>query len=158
MKINEWVGSPDKVWTLCYRRSTHGAAASTFHSLCNFKGPTVTVANLNTGRKIGGYAPISWQSANTYTGNSSAFLFSLTNNFRHSCGGQSGCAYFLYDGSNYGPTWGGGHDWYVASDMTTGYCNLGHYYACRVGSGATCHNDFCGAYNGWAITELEVWY
>jgi len=43
--------------------------------------------------------------------------------------------------------------------MTTGYCNLGHDYACQVGSygSSSCQNDFCGSYSSWTIQELEVW-
>lgn len=157
-QINSWIGF-NKNWTLCYRRTTHGAGASTFHNLCNNKGPTVTVATLNTGVKIGGYAAVSWTSSGTYIGNSNGFLFSLTNNFKHTCGGAGGCNYYQYDGASYGPTFGGGHDWY--NDTTSGYCNIGFSYACRVGTygSAQCRNDFCGNNsNSWTITEMEVWY
>ena len=46
--------------------------------------------------------------------------------------------------------------------MTGGYCNLGHDYACQVGSyqggsNSACSNDFCGSYSSWSIQELEVW-
>ena len=49
--------------------------------------------------------------------------------------------------------------------MTTGYCNLGHDYTCRVGTdngysgygSAACRDDFCGNYDSWKIKELEVW-
>ena len=66
---------------------------------------------------------------------------------------------------------GGGHDWYIASDMTSGYVNLGHDYTCRLddysstrgGYGSnTCRADFSGGgnngYNGWSIVDIEVWY
>ena len=58
--IDTWVGSNGKTWTLCYRKTTDGASATTFHTKCNGKGPTITVMQLSTGKKIGGYGPQSW--------------------------------------------------------------------------------------------------
>ncbi|MBI4705887.1 MAG: TLD domain-containing protein, partial [Deltaproteobacteria bacterium] len=164
-QINAWIGSPSQAWTLCYRRSTHGASAATFHNNCNNKGVSVSVAQLNSGRKIGGYASAAWTTANNYKGDTSSFLFSLTYGYKHACGGSgSGCScgacpYYMYDYVTYGPTFGGGHDWNVANDMTTGYCNIGHTYNCRTGSYGTaqCRDDFCGSYSSWNVTELEVW-
>ncbi|MBI4702769.1 MAG: TLD domain-containing protein, partial [Deltaproteobacteria bacterium] len=163
-QINSWIGSPSQMWTLCYRRTLHGANSVTFHNNCNGKGPSVVVASLNTGRKIGAYVTQSWSNCSCYVDDNNAFLFSLTNGFKHTCGGNicgscGGCPYEMYCNSSYGPTFGAGHDWYITSDMTTGYCNLGYTYNCRVSSygNAACQNDFCGSYNGWNITELEVW-
>ncbi len=175
-RINTWIGNPDTVWTLCYRRSTHGASASTFHSKCNKKGDTVTIAKLDNGRLIGGYAGCAWQSKNNYGYScSGSFLFNLTNghayhkkNYHNGNSNSFSHNYWIYDHSNYGPTWGGGHDWYVSKNMTTGYCNLGHTYGCRQIKSSTngysgykdgaCHKEWCGSYSSWKITELEVWY
>jgi hypothetical protein len=171
--INGWVGNPFKSWKLCYRRSVDGANSNTFHSKCNGKGDTVTVATLDNGKVIGGYAGCSWYSKNDYSYQcAGSFVFSLTNGHKYNKRfyhmGNSGSfsyLYWIYDHSSYGPTFGGGHDWHVASDMTTGSCNLGHDYTCRVGTdnayggygGTECRNDFCGSYSSWKITELEVW-
>ncbi len=93
-------------------------------------------------------------------GNSSSFLFSLTDNYQvQHCTGQHGCGTPQYNVNHYGPTFGGGHDWHVAGGMNGGYCNLGHDYACQVGSygSSTCRNDFCGNYESWTINDIEVW-
>ena len=46
-------------WKRCWRASLDGWAASTFHSLCDDKGPTVTIVRV--GQYIfGGYTSISW--------------------------------------------------------------------------------------------------
>ena len=177
--INHWIGTPYKTWNLCYRKSTHGASSTTFHKLCNNRGETVTVATLNTGAKVGGYAPCSWRSAANYNYNcGGAFLFSLTKmhkydkHYYHDANSNSfSYQYYVYDNQSYGPTWGGGHDWYIASNMTSGYVNLGHDYTCRLddysstrgGYGSnTCRADFTGGgnngYNGWSIVDIEVWY
>ena len=45
----------------CWHAKTDGSAASTFHSNCDGKGPTVTI--IQSGDYIfGGYTDVSWQS------------------------------------------------------------------------------------------------
>ncbi len=155
-QINSWIGTPSQSWVRCYHRGTHGAATTTFHANCDGRGPSVTVVSLSTGRLIGGYASASWNSASSYFGTSSSFLFSLTNSFKHSYLQYS---YYMYGNSSYGPTWGGGHDFHTGSGTIGSgtYCNLGHTYACRVGTYAstTCRDDFCGTYAP-TINDLEV--
>ena len=51
--------SVNSLWKRCWRASVDGWAASTFHSRCDSKGPTVTI--IRVGRYIfGGYTSISW--------------------------------------------------------------------------------------------------
>ncbi|MSQ83610.1 MAG: hypothetical protein EXR77_12100, partial [Myxococcales bacterium] len=172
--LNGWVGNPLKVWKLCYKRGVDANDSATFHTKCNGKGDTVSVAKLDNGRIIGGYAGCSWYSKNDYRYTcGGSFVFSLTlghkfnKKFYHIDNGNNfSYLYWTYDHVNHGPTFGGGHDLYIASNMTTGYCNLGHDYTCRVGTSNSysgyndtpCRNDFCGSYDAWKITDLEVWY
>ena len=46
-------------WTLCYRASSHGWAASTFHSRCDGKPHTVTIIRKGS-FVFGGYTDIAW--------------------------------------------------------------------------------------------------
>lgn len=46
-------------WKLCYRASSHGWAASTFHSRCDGKVNTITVIR-KTPYVFGGYTDVSW--------------------------------------------------------------------------------------------------
>ena len=51
--------SVKSAWKRCWRASVDGWAASTFHSRCDGKGPTVTI--IRVGRYIfGGYTSIPW--------------------------------------------------------------------------------------------------
>merc|ERR1712083_144417 len=153
-QINSWMpANGSKNWTLCYSKNIHGGNASTFHSNCDDRGHSVVLIRLSTGKKIGGYAHNGWISSNNWIGESNCFLFSLTNNFKHDS--RNGVDN-LYDGSNYGPTFGGGHDLYINDSLNGGYCNPGHTYECRVGSGSDCRNDFCGNYDDWTVQSLEV--
>ena len=61
--LNIWlqpvVQSKTSLWKRCWRASVDGWAASTFHSGCDNKGPTVTI--IKVGQYIfGGYANVSW--------------------------------------------------------------------------------------------------
>ena len=52
---------PEKEWEMCYRGSEHNFRASAFHSLCNYKGPTVTIVRVNQS-VFGGYTDKNWTS------------------------------------------------------------------------------------------------
>jgi len=47
------------IWKLCYRASSHGWAASTFHSRCDGKPHTVTIIRKKH-YVFGGYTDIAW--------------------------------------------------------------------------------------------------
>ena len=49
----------------CWRAKTDGWAASTFHSNCDGKGPTVTIIQVGS-YIFGGYTDVSWSSSNYY--------------------------------------------------------------------------------------------
>ncbi|MBI2391143.1 MAG: TLD domain-containing protein [Deltaproteobacteria bacterium] len=162
-KINAWIGTPAQIWTRCYSKIANGASASTFHSLCDGKGATVSVARLNSSgtiRVMGGYNTSSWSTVSGYGGSTANFLFSLTNDFKHTYPGSYTGAYYSRNYSTYGPTFGGGYDWQVNSTISGGYCNLGYTYQCRTGAygSLTCQADLCGSYSSWTIEDLEVWY
>ena len=47
-------------WKRCWRASVDGWAASTFHSGCDNKGPTVTITRVGGKYIFGGYTSLSW--------------------------------------------------------------------------------------------------
>ena len=53
---------PGKTWRRCYRGSEHSFSATSFHSNCDNKGPTVTLVRVNE-NVFGGYADKSWTSS-----------------------------------------------------------------------------------------------
>ena len=61
--LSNWLAPVAKgvysLWKRCWRASVDGWAASTFHSRCDGKGPTVTI--IRVGKYIfGGYTSVSW--------------------------------------------------------------------------------------------------
>ncbi|XP_078344750.1 uncharacterized protein LOC144630294 [Oculina patagonica] len=80
-KLMEWLfesGFGDKYWVPCYRGAVDGWSKGTFHSRCDYKGPTITL-----GRKdsylFGGFSDNSWKPYGEAKGipSSNAFLFTL---------------------------------------------------------------------------------
>jgi hypothetical protein len=164
-RINGWAGLPsDKAWTLCYK-GTHDnaslffnmAGAPTFHSRCDNRGRTFFVAKSTTGNVFGGFASVPWGSPTcTYKKDAAAFLFSLTNDFRHDQIAAT-ASYALYDCPTYGPAFGGGND-FTTNAKDTASTRLGYTYVCRVGTygSAQCLNDYAAA-SSLTLVELEVY-
>jgi hypothetical protein len=167
-QINAWAGltAAPPNWKLCYKGTRDlsisgfmqdGAAA--FHAGCNNKGKTFFVAKANTGHVFGGFTSRPWTGACQFRSDATAFLFSLTNNFKYVQGGgvEKSGAYSIYDCYSYGPTFGGGHDFYT--DLrSSSYASVGYSYTCRVGASYSeeCQIDFAGARTPILI-ELEVY-
>ncbi|CAH3166210.1 unnamed protein product, partial [Porites lobata] len=166
--LRDWLApvakSVNSLWKRCWRASVDGWAASTFHSVCNGKGPTVTI--IRVGRYIfGGYTSKSWASGSgRYQYDSKAFLFSLVN--------KPGWApvklshyrkYSTFFRSSYGPRFGGGHDIHIsnyASSNSNSYSNLGWTYSPPSGYSVTstfARTFLAGTYR-FTADEVETFY
>ncbi|XP_078382161.1 uncharacterized protein LOC144664812 [Oculina patagonica] len=160
-------------WRLCWRASQDGWAAETFHDYCDGRGPTVTI--IRVGKYIfGGYTGISWASSNDcqYSYDSAAFLFSLVNkpgwqslklDQTENVNYQSYREYSIYSCSSYGPTFGGGHDIYIASyasTSTSSYSNLGYTYSAPSGYSyiSSFARSFLAGTFSFQPDEVEVFY
>jgi hypothetical protein len=157
--IEQWAGRAAR-WKLCYKQSRDGVglinatAAAMFHGQCDAaSGAKFFVAKAASGQVFGGYTSVGWGGACGHRTDASAFMFSLTNAFRHDLLGPAAAVYAC---PTHGPTMGSAHDFFT--NLTNAYCNPGTTYACRVGArGSTeCRNDLCGGYQP-PIVELEVY-
>ena len=121
-KLFEWTGG--KNMELLYRGTRDGMSAEEFHKRCNYKGPTISLFKNERGYIFGGYAAIDWKSSNCYRKSSDNFIFTLTNmyNIEPTKFPEKGCG--IYDGSSYGPTFGG-HDIYIG--FSSNYAGFVHY-------------------------------
>jgi hypothetical protein len=104
-----------KGWKMIYKGSKDGFQANKFRNMCSGQGPTVTVIKSTNGNIFGGYNANNWASTGSYVYNGKCFLFSFINETKQpvqitNTGPHHSNAYSTYDGSNYGPTFGGGHD------------------------------------------------
>jgi hypothetical protein len=161
--------------TLLYRRSVNGASASAFHALCDNQGPTIVVCKTAYGTVFGGYNPNSWNgNLGNYLAGSTAFLFNLTTakkattvgGYYSTQQGDNSNQYSTYNYNNYGPTFGGGHDWQIDGSMNAGYINTGFSYTALDGSGwgttsaaaALAGPGLNGtSYSAGFLTEVEVY-
>ena len=88
---------------------------NTFHKLCDSKGPTITIATLKDNKFIGAFSPISWgEVENQYISNPNTFLFDSDKKYTTSESAWGPNNYAIYQYSKYGPTFGGGHDFYLS--------------------------------------------
>ncbi|CAG8500296.1 1499_t:CDS:2 [Ambispora leptoticha] len=106
---------------LLFHASKDGFSSNTFHQKCDNKGATVVFAKLNSNEMIfGGYNPNSWKSDMNYQSCTTTFLFSFQNS-QNIASAQIGrvkqnqCATYNY--SSYGPTFGGGHDFFINGNV-----------------------------------------
>lgn len=154
-------------WLKCWHAGTQGFAAKTFHTNCDGKGPTVTIVRVGN-FIFGGYTDQPWRSGvSQYVTSTRSFLFSLFNVrgfapvkmtvFQHSKNA-------VYERSDYGPTFGGGHDLHIrdqANQHTGSYTNLGHTYNPPSGTiygKNTAQTFLAGNYNSFLVSDIEVFY
>jgi hypothetical protein len=168
-KVNGWANLPaGHAWTLCYKATRDNVnpgfiaygnyGAIQFHAKCDDRGATFFVAKTAEGLLFGGYTAVARTASSGYCdwrSDAQAFLFSLTNNFKHAMAGDPG--YAIYDCTTDGPTFGAGNDF--STNLTTeAFVNFGFTYACRVGDSFSdeCINDFAGGRYP-SMIELEVY-
>jgi hypothetical protein len=134
-QLEGWLGEGSLTLTNIFSKTAgDGLIALDFHTAANGVGRTFSVievlaANGFAHQIIGGYNPQSWDSSDSYHNTAldadrTAFLFNLTNDFKldqklENAGGAG--LYQTYNTDTYGPTFGGGHDLYVANDLESGY-------------------------------------
>ena len=150
---------------LLYRATRDGFSAEAFHSKCDGVANTITIIKNNFNYVFGGYASEPWNSSGSYIYDRNAFLFSLRKygisqkNDKFLVGS---IGYALYGHSNYGPTFGAGHDLHICdhSNVTIGnHSNFGHSYILPAGLiyGRTARDRLAGNYNQWKTVEIEVY-
>ena len=152
----------NKTWSLIFQASTDGFSTYSFHSKCDGFLGTLTVVKSSNNYIFGGYTEADWSGYNKYKFDTNAFLFSLVNSYNTSVKMNIiKTQYAIYASSNYGPTFGEGHDLYVGSDGTQGYSNLGYSYQLPsfLANGyysQQAHSFLAGSYN-FQLVEVEVY-
>lgn len=101
--------SPEQEFSLLYRASEHGFAASAFHSNCDNKTRTLTIVKSIDGYIFGGYTNAEWDSYSRYKMDYNSFLFSLVNKYNEPSKLRVKTNYemfSIYGDGQYGPTFG----------------------------------------------------
>lgn len=163
IKLNEFYGKAYQRWDLIYKGSRDGFDAQAFHAHCDNQGPTMTIIQTNNNYLFGGYTAVPWTSSQdgSYQKDTTAslsFLFTLTN--PHDI---SPTKYFIrsdriqnavYHKIDFGPTFGSGHDIYVANNCNSNSSSINFPYT---------YTDTTGKDNGtftgsryFTIYDIEV--
>ena len=99
--IKNWINPDKKIeGELLYRLSRDGDQISTFHSLCDNKGPTLTLFETKEGNKGGIYTPLSWDSNSNWKNDMETFIFNLNKNQKYK---KLQNDYSIYCAQSYGP-------------------------------------------------------
>ena len=129
-KILEWTGY--KNIELLYRGTRDGESSNNFHSKCDKQGPTVTLCQSDKGYIFGGFCSIPWIGSGDYKSAPNSFLFTLSNIYgigptkfplKNINDGKS-----IWDGYQYGPIFGGGHDLYILNNYFSNYVSCSFPY------------------------------
>ena len=120
----------DKV-TRLYRATDPdvGFTAAKFHSLCDGKGPTLTLIQTTLGHIFGGFTTVSWELNSGYKNDTQSFIFSVDKQTKYPI--FQNYVYAINCNSSYGPTFGGGHDIHVSDNSNannSSYVNSPHTY------------------------------
>ena len=157
------LNSPKKIERI-FKASEHNFGCAAFHKKCDNKSDTLVLVRTEFSRTIGGYTHYPWDQRNSYLSdaNMRTFLFSLDLKEKYIPIDESN---LIHGYSGYGPTFGDGHDLYLADSCnsnTSSYTNFPHRYN-RAGENGIINNqesytNFAGATNGknFRVLEYEV--
>jgi len=99
--IKNWINSKENMnIELLYRLSDNGEIFSTFHELCDNKGPNLILFHIKDGDKIGLFTPLSWDSNSEGKNDLGTFLFNLSKNKKYKKIKKEHSIYCYY---NHGP-------------------------------------------------------
>ena len=116
-----------KEYRLLFKGKRDGFGSKDFHSKCDNKSYTVSFVKSKEGRRFGGFTDVEWDQSYNYKKGSNGFIFSLDNNEIYY---NKDSNYNIYCYSDYGPTFGGGYDFYISDncDKNNSYDNSGDSY------------------------------
>ena len=131
--ISKWI-HPNKVITfnLLFSTDKDGDSYGTFHYYCDGVFPTVTVVLDTSERRFGGYSTHNWaysQIGCNYTRAPGSFIFNLSKKEKYDLNDPL-YNNAIYRYSSYGPTFGNGHDLYLADGCksnSSSYCTKSAY-------------------------------
>ena len=92
----------------------------------------MTVVKTDTDKVFGGYAAIPWDSCSAYGKDDSKKSFVYQLNYNDKFSTMVYPQYAINKSPSYGPTFGGGHDFYIVNNSNvsgSSYTNIGHSYS-----------------------------
>lgn len=148
--------------TLLYKATKNGFKSSTFHSLCDKKGATITFIKSNYGKIFGGFINDSWHSKDCWTYSKESFLFSLNRKEKYEHKNIKDKIHSFYGGHQYLARFGGGKDIHISDNCNSNknsHSNFGHTYQSPEGieyESADAKSYLAGGFN-FKVEEIEVY-
>ena len=148
---------------MIYRATRDGFGSENFHAKCDNFARILILINSSNSYVFGGYSSVCWDKSGEYKDDPSAFLFSLINPDNKPiklCYNGGGKAIFCH--ANNGPTFGAGHDLFIATHANTNknsHTNLGNSFKHSSLRYESDHSQcyFNGSYN-FQVNEIEVFH
>ena len=152
--ISKWI-HPNKVirFNMLFSTDKDGDRSSKFHYFCDGVFPTVTVILDTSGRRFGGYSTQNWAQSTvgaSYSRAPESFIFNLSKNQKYDLVDQLN-ANAVYRQNSYGPTFGGGYDFYINDSCKSN--NSG----CNRSSYNTGNTDILGGAGSFVVSTYEVY-
>ena len=155
---------------LLYKATRDGFSGSSFHANCDGKANTVTIIKTDSNFVFGGYTAAAWKSDDTYSTDTTAFIFSLRRN-----GTTYNEKYMVQDATTAIKNWAGKGPIFGSykgslycdilindlSNNTGGYADFGASYNLPLGyiwGSVNSRSYLAGSYQGWKTTEIEVFH
>ena len=119
--IKSWI-NPNKNmhFELIYSLKENGDDVSNFHSICDNEKNTLTVLEIEGGKKIGGYTTLDWSGNGENKTDKETFIFDLTNKKKYPKINNKRSIFCL---ENRGPCFGQACDLGIFNPMTRGWSN-----------------------------------
>lgn len=135
---------------LLFKAIVDGDNSQNFHKKCDYLGATLTIVQTEHGRRFGGYTSISWdKNLSNYYSKGVNFLFSLdTRKFYLNSSGSN----HTYHNNSYGPTFGGGHDFYISSGCLSNQSS----YSSRSNYDMSSSYELNGGIQSFKVIDYEV--
>ena len=100
--LENWINPNKNIKSeLLYRLSRDGKEVSKFHELCDDKGPTLTLFQIDDGNKGGIYTPLSWDIKTINKKDKETFMFNLNKNEKYRKNDEKTISIFCQ--KDYGP-------------------------------------------------------
>ncbi|KAJ5072298.1 hypothetical protein M0811_01312 [Anaeramoeba ignava] len=168
-KLKQWI-SDDEFFNkmkIGFSAKNYGFSAQTFHSKTDNKGKTLIIIKTTDNYIFGGFTKVGFKSSyssGSYISDKDAFIFSLENSKKPPQkfpikNGSEGNA--IHYNTSYGPVFGGGHDFYLGSNLQPGYSNFGHAYQLPQGINYNTNESksyLAGSYSNWQVSEVECYF
>jgi len=147
-------------WRLIFKGQKDGLTGTAFHGKCDGVSPTITIIRAASSKFVfGGFTSSSWASGNgDYVPDPTAFLFSMVNALKRPCKFiQGDSQYSICPQAGAGPCFGGGHNIYIAEQMSSNenYCALHASYRPEDMRIPYTQEFFAGTYN-FVVEDIEV--